>query len=209
MSLLKDKALRLNVISMIILIVTAVYDFIFRDGEKLFRIGLMAVTLWIMYFIYKKTFLRKSRLSFYLIYSFIFGAMYLGNVFDFYLIIPMYDKMLHLLSGLIIGIIGYMLFMHVSNGIVDGTFKRYMPILFSIILAIAGAAVWEIWEFSTDQLFGFTSQNNSLHDTMWDIICGTIMGVVANIPIYLYYIKGKNIKFIKKINEDMKGNVSK
>lgn len=209
MSLLKDKALRLNVISMIILIVTAVYDFIFRDGEKFFRIGLMAVTLWIMYFIYKKTFLRKSRLSFYLIYSFIFGAMYLGNVFDFYLIIPMYDKMLHLLSGLIIGIIGYMLFMHVSNGIVDGTFKRYMPILFSIIFAIAGAAVWEIWEFSTDQLFGFTSQNNSLHDTMWDIICGTIMGVVANIPIYLYYIKGKNIKFIKKINEDMKGNVSK
>ena len=209
MSLLKDKALRLNVISMIILIVTAVYDFIFRDGEKLFRIGLMAVTLWIMYFIYKKTFLRKSRLSFYLIYSFIFGAMYLGNVYDFYLIIPMYDKMLHLLSGLIIGIIGYMLFMHVSNGIVDGPFKRYMPILFSIIFAIAGAAVWEIWEFSTDQLFGFTSQNNSLHDTMWDIICGTIMGVVANIPIYLYYIKGKNIKFIKKINEDMKGNVSK
>ena len=209
MSLLKDKALRLNVISMIILIVTAVYDFIFRDGEKLFRIGLMAVTLWIMYFIYKKTFLRKSRLSFYLIYSFIFGAMYLGNVFDFYLIIPMYDKMLHLLSGLIIGIIGYMLFMHVSNGIVDGPFKRYMPILFSIIFAIAGAAVWEIWEFSTDQLYGFTSQNNSLHDTMWDIICGTIMGVVANIPIYLYYIKGKNIKFIKKINEDMKGNVSK
>lgn len=139
MSLLKDKALRLNVISMIILIVTAVYDFIFRDGEKLFRIGLMAVTLWIMYFIYKKTFLRKSRLSFYLIYSFIFGAMYLGNVFDFYLIIPMYDKMLHLLSGLIIGIIGYMLFMHVSNGIVDGPFKRYMPILFSIIFAIAGA----------------------------------------------------------------------
>ena len=198
MSLLKDKALRLNVISMIILIVTAVYDFIFRDGEKLFRIGLMAVTLWIMYFIYKKTFLRKSRLSFYLIYSFIFGAMYLGNVFDFYLIIPMYDKMLHLLSGLIIGIIGYMLFMHVSNCKVDGTFKRYMPILFSIIFAIAGAAIWEIWEFSTDQLFGFTSQNNSLHDTMWDIICGTIMGVVANIPIYLYYIKGKNIKFIKK-----------
>ena len=198
MSLLKDKALRLNVISMIILIVTAVYDFIFRDGEKFFRIGLMAVTLWIMYFIYKKTFLRKSRLSFYLIYSFIFGAMYLGNVFDFYLIIPMYDKMLHLLSGLIIGIIGYMLFMHVSNGIVDGPFKRYMPILFSIIFAIAGAAIWEIWEFSTDQLFGFTSQNNSLHDTMWDIICGTIMGVVANIPIYLYYIKGKNIKFIKE-----------
>lgn len=204
MSLLKDKALRLNLISMLILIITVIYDCMFRGGEKLFRIGLMAITLWIMYGVYKKTFLRKTRISFYLIYSFIFGAMYLGNVFDFYLIIPMYDKILHLMSGLILGMIGYILFVHVSNGATEGSFKRYMPILFSIIFSIAGAAVWEIWEFSTDQLFGFASQNNSLHDTMWDIICGSLMGVIANIPIYLYYIKGKKIKFIESLNKEIK-----
>lgn len=203
MSLLKDKALGLNLISMVILIITAIYDFMFRGGEKLFRIGLMVITLWIMYGVYKKTFLRKTRISFYLIYSFIFGAMYLGNVFDFYLIIPMYDKILHLLSGLILGMIGYILFVHVSNGATEGSFKRYMPILFSIIFSIAGAAVWEIWEFSTDQLFGFASQNNSLHDTMWDIICGSLMGVIANIPIYLYYIKSKKIKFIENLNKEI------
>ena len=203
MSLLKDKALGLNLISMVILIITAIYDFMFRGGEKLFRIGLMVITLWIMYGVYKKTFLRKTRISFYLIYSFIFGAMYLGNVFDFYLIIPMYDKILHLLSGLILGMIGYILFVHVSNGATEGSFKRYMPILFSIIFSIACAAVWEIWEFSTDQLFGFASQNNSLHDTMWDIICGSLMGVIANIPIYLYYIKSKKIKFIENLNKEI------
>lgn len=54
MSLLKDKALGLNLISMVILIITAIYDFMFRGGEKLFRIGLMAITLWIMYGVYKK-----------------------------------------------------------------------------------------------------------------------------------------------------------
>ena len=59
MSLLEDKALRVNLITMVILVITAIYDFIFRGGEKLFRIGLMAVTLWIVYFVYKKTFLRK------------------------------------------------------------------------------------------------------------------------------------------------------
>ena len=203
MSLLKDKALRVNLITMVILLVTTIYDFIFRGGEKLFRIGLMAITLWIMYFVYKKTFLRKARISFYLIYSFIIGAMYLGNVFDFYTIIPMYDKILHLLSGLIIEMIGYILFLHVSNGSEDNSFKRYMPMLFSIIFSIAAAAVWEIWEFSTDQLFGFASQNNSLNDTMWDIICGTLMGIVANIPIYLYHIKSKKIKFIENINKQI------
>ncbi|MBS4956030.1 MAG: hypothetical protein KHZ99_03105 [Clostridium sp.] len=203
MSLLKDKALRVNLITMVILLITTIYDFIFRGGEKLFRIGLMAITLWIMYFVYKKTFLRKARISFYLIYSFIIGAMYLGNVFDFYTIIPMYDKILHLLSGLIIEMIGYILFLHVSNGSEDNSFKRYMPMLFSIIFSIAAAAVWEIWEFSTDQLFGFASQNNSLNDTMWDIICGTLMGIVANIPIYLYHIKSKKIKFIENINKQI------
>ena len=203
MSLLKDKALGLNLISMVILIITAIYDFMFRGGEKLFRIGLMAITLWIMYGVYKKTFLRKTRISFYLIYSFIFGAMYLGNVFDFYLIIPMYDKILHLLSGIIVGMIGFILFLHITDGKGMSTCKRYAPVLFSIIFSIAGAAVWEIWEFSTDQLFGFASQNNSLHDTMWDIICGSLMGVIANIPIYLYYIKSKKIKFIENLNKEI------
>ena len=203
MSVWKDKALRLNLISMVILFFTAIYDFIFRDGEKIFRIILMAITLWIVYFVYKKTFLRKSRIIFYLIYSFIVGAMYLGNVFDFYIIIPMYDKILHLLSGLIIGVIGYILFLHVSNGENDGSFKKYMPILFSIMFSIAAAGVWEIWEFSTDKLFGFASQNNSLNDTMWDIICGSIMGIIANIPIYLY-IRGMKIKFIENLIQEMK-----
>lgn len=206
MSLLKDKSLIVNLITMVILVITAIYDFMFRGGEKLFRIGLMAITLWIMYFVYKKTFLRKARISFYLIYFFIIGAMYLGNVFDFYIIIPMYDKILHLLSGLIIGLIGYILFLHVSNSSVENSFKRYMPMLFSIMFSIAAAAIWEVWEFSTDQLFGFTSQNNSLKDTMWDIICGTVMGIVANIPIYLYHIKSKKIKFIENINNQINKN---
>ena len=80
--------------------------------------------------------------------------------------------------------------------------KSYAPALFSIIFAIAAAAVWEIWEFSTDQLFGFLSQNNSLHDTMWDIICGSIIGIVSSIPIFLYS-KGKKFRYIKKIIEEM------
>ena len=206
MSLLKDKSLIVNLITMVILVITAIYDFMFRGGEKLFRIGLMAITLWIMYFVYKKTFLRKARISFYLIYFFIIGAMYLGNVFDFYIIIPMYDKILHLLSGLIIGLIGYILFLHISNSSVENSFKRYMPMLFSIMFSIATAAIWEVWEFSTDQLFGFTSQNNSLKDTMWDIICGTVMGIFTNIPIYLYHIKSKKIKFIENINNQIKEN---
>ena len=51
-------------------------------------------------------------------------------------------------------------------------------------------------------IFGFHSQNNSIIDKMMDIICGSIMGIIANIPIYLY-IKGKNISFIEKIIDEI------
>jgi hypothetical protein len=36
------------------------------------------------------------------------------------------------------------------------------------------AGCWEIFEFTTDRLFGLYSQNGSLVDTMVDIICGTV-----------------------------------
>ena len=191
MKMSKDKALIINLFTMVALIITAICDFIFFNGDKLFRVVLMAVTLWLMYFVYKRTFLKKSRVSF-----------YLGSIFEFYEIIPMYDKILHLLSGVVASTIGFIIFLHITNGKGMDICKSYAPALFSIIFAIAAAAVWEIWEFSTDKLFGFLSQNNSLHDTMWDIICGSIIGIVSSIPIFLYS-KGKKFRYIKKIIEEM------
>lgn len=203
MNIKKDKAVKVNLIYMVLLAVTLVYDLMTKEGTHTFRIVLAAVTAWIMYFVYKKTFLRKSRTSFYLIFTFMFAAMYLGSVIDFYEIIPGYDKILHLISGAIIALIGYILFLSLIKGDAKGTFNPMMGVLFSIIFSIAAAGVWEIWEFSTDQLFGFTSQNNSLIDTMWDIICGTVMGLITNIPIMMY-VKGKKVRFIEKIVEEMK-----
>ena len=63
MKMSKDKALIINLFTMVVLIVTAICDFIFFNGDKLFRVILMAVTLWLMYFVYKRTFLKKRRAS--------------------------------------------------------------------------------------------------------------------------------------------------
>ena len=59
MKMSKDKALIINLFTMVALIITAICDFIFFNGDKLFRVVLMAVTLWLMYFVYKRTFLKK------------------------------------------------------------------------------------------------------------------------------------------------------
>lgn len=202
MEIKKNKALLVNLIYMAILVITFVYKLIIKDNDELFRILLAAATAWITFFVCKKSFLKKSEISFYVILTFSFCAIYLGNVWDLYRIVPIYDKLLHLLSGAIIAIIGFILFLHLNNGKIKGDFNDYFAVVFSIIFAIAAAGAWEIWEFSTDQLFGFHSQNNSLMDTMMDIVCGSVMGIITNIPIY-QYIKGRKIVFIDRIIEEM------
>ena len=130
--------------------------------------------------------------------------MYLASVWNFYWI-PNYDKFLHLLSGAIIAILGYALFIYLTNDISRKEMNPLTSVIFVILFATAAAGVWEIWEFTTDSLFGLTAQNNSLHDTMWDIICGTIVGVVTAIPIYINS-KNNKIKIITKMIDEIEMN---
>ena len=182
---------------MILLVITAIYDIIARDSGKLFRIILIAGTIWITYLFFKITFLRKISTIYYCILGFIFLSMYLANVWNFY-DIPYYDKYLHLGSGVLIALIGYVLFIYLCGNPRELGINPLAPVVFSVIFAIAGAGVWEMWEFATDLIFGFSAQNGSLNDTMMDIICGTLMGLITNIPIYLHS-KGKKVKFIESI----------
>lgn len=181
--------------------VTIVVD-CFNGGSKLFRTVLALFTMWFMFWVYKKTFLKKSEVIFYPMFLFIFFAMYMGKIFDLYERVPNYDKILHLLSGVIIALLGFMIFLNLNHGKFQGDFHPLFAMTFSIFFAMAVAGGWEIWEFTTDQLWGFASQNNSLIDTMLDIICGTVMGVITNIPIYLQS-KGKKIYFVDKIINEM------
>lgn len=189
---------------MILLAVTAIYDIIARDSVKIARIILIVGTVWVTYFIFKITFLKKSKIMYYCILVFIFLSMYLANVWNFYGI-PNYDKYLHLGSGVLIALIGYVLFIYLCGGKEQPGMNPLTPVIFSVIFSIAGAGIWEIWEFSTDSLFGLSAQNGSLIDTMIDIICGTIMGLITNIPIYLHS-KGKKVKFIENILNELKNN---
>lgn len=128
------------------------------------------------------------------IYFFIFLSMTLGKTFFFYGI-PHWDKFLHITSGLLLAFVGMVLLWSLNAK--GSKLSPAVIIGFTLIFSIAAAGAWEIWEFTTDSLFGLTAQNNSLNDTMWDIICGTIGGSVVCILLYLYYYKGKNLKIIK------------
>lgn len=192
----------ITIIFYILLAATAVWDYIYRDGGKLGRILLIYITIFIAKIIFTKTFMKQFNSLYKITLGFIFISMYLANVFNFYSL-EYYDKFLHLISGVILGIIGLVFYMYLSNNSLDNKMKKSTVIIFPMMFAIAAAGIWEIWEFATDQMFGLMAQFNDLHDTMWDIICGTIGGGFTAFLIYLS-LKGKNIKGISNIIKDKK-----
>jgi uncharacterized membrane protein YjdF len=116
---------------------------------------------------------------------FIFVTMFLANEFDFYGIIPALDKIEHLFSGLILCFVGLLIYKKLLGEQESTQLHPKIALWFSLVFSIAMAGCWEIYEYTTDHLFGLNSQRGSLDDTMTDIICGTVGAVLTT--IYLAY----------------------
>ena len=185
----------------ILLAVTFVWDYFYRNGEKAGRIALIYITIFIARFLFSKTFLKKSKIAYVVLLIFIVFSMYLANVMNFYAF-ESYDKILHFTSGILLAFYGLICCVHLCGNEKNKSVSPILLVVFPLLFAVASAGVWEIWEFTTDSLFGLTAQNGSLNDTMWDIICGSIGGLISCSLIYLH-IKGKKIKFIQAIMDEM------
>ncbi len=116
---------------------------------------------------------------------FITVAMLLANLFGFYNVIPYLDKMEHVLSGVILCFVGLLVLRKMIRNQDMTHFPSRIGVWFALFFSIAMGGCWEIYEFTTDRLFGLLSQNGSLFDTMVDIICGTV-GAVGT-ALYLAY----------------------
>lgn len=136
-----------------------------------------------------------------MIQSFIFLCLFLGKMYNIYAVFPWWDSFLHFISGIIVGFAGILTIKILLS---EQTYCDLTPLvkaLSAFLFAVASSALWEIWEFAGDQLFGFDSQLNSLIDTMTDMYVCTLGGLIISLIIYRFYKKGK-FKFIGKGVED-------
>ena len=143
----------------------------------------------------------------FLVQFFIFISMFLGKVQNYYGKFSWWDLFLHAVSGIVIFLVAYMLFL-LQNNCQTSNVKPILIITYALIFAIAMTAIWEMWEFAGDRLLGLNSQGGSLMDTMEDIIAGSV-GPLFMVPLLTSYLKGKkNIlfddltKFIKENNKE-------
>lgn len=129
------------------------------------------------------------------IITFLYASMFLGEVCDYYTKFWWWDIILHASSATAIGFIGFTLLFILYTG--NKIKEPWIIALFSFLFALGIGAIWEIFEFSMDQLFGLNMQRSGLIDTMWDIIADVAGALVAAISGYFYLINGTLLyKFI-------------
>lgn len=149
---------------------------------------------------------------------FIFAAELLGEIESFYEKIPWWDNMLHSLSGIILGLIGFMLVYAMNES--DKVRINLSPLFvaaFAFFFAVAAGAVWEIFEFAGDRLFAMNMQkfrppegvnelmtdswrfDEGLIDTMTDIILDTVSAFFISV---LGFVKIKAGKWKPKSKSD-------
>jgi len=136
---------------------------------------------------------------------FIYASIFLGEVHGFYDRFAWWDAVLHLTSALGFALIGF-----VAVLIIDENKKiQTRPIVVALIafsFSVALAALWEIFEFSMDQIFGTRMQKNGLVDTMWDLIIGSFGALIATVSGYFYIVKKQKGFLNHFIHETLRRN---
>ena len=122
---------------------------------------------------------------------FVFATIFLGEAFDFYNRFWWWDVILHGGSALAFGMIGFLFVFMLFEG--DRYAAPAWAVAFmSFCFALTIGALWEIFEFGMDGIFGMNMQKSGLTDTMWDLIVDTLgasIGAIAG----LSYLKGQEL----------------
>lgn len=130
---------------------------------------------------------------------FLFATLFLGEVQDFYLRIWWWDLALHTSSGVLLGLVGFLIvYVLNENEMVDVSMPPSFLALFAFSFSVCLGAVWEIFEFAMDQLAGTNMQKpmlgdpSGLTDTMWDLIVDTLGALVMALAGWRYMRRARH-----------------
>ncbi|HEU5069923.1 MAG TPA: DUF2238 domain-containing protein [Verrucomicrobiae bacterium] len=145
--------------------------------------------------------------------SFIFAALFLGETQGFYGRFWWWDLALHTTSGVLLGILGFLL-VYVLNETprLDMHMRPGFIAFFAFCFALTVGALWEVFEFTMDKLAGtnmqkpFLGDPSGLTDTMWDMIVDALGALAVALAGYLYMKRGMTSFIVPWIQRFIAGN---
>lgn len=118
---------------------------------------------------------------------FVLATLYLGEVYDFYNRFWWWDLVLHFGSAMGFGILGFLLIFMLFQGDRYAAPPWALGVL-SFCVALAVGALWEIFEYAMDTLFGFNMMKSGLPDTMGDLIVDAVGAALAALAGVIYLL---------------------
>ncbi len=133
---------------------------------------------------------------------FIFAAQVLGEMNGFYDKISWWDTMLHTISGIVLGLVGF-LFVYLLNekGDKNVNLSPIFVVIVAFCFALTIGVFWEFFEYGADRILGYNMQKfrlpgqDGLVDTMNDLIVDTVGAIIACIFGWKYMKKKKDPLF--------------
>lgn len=137
---------------------------------------------------------------------FLYCGIYLGEVRNFFFVIPHWDTILHMFSGAALCLLGFAIVNILNNS--ETAFFSLSPgflALFAFCFALSLGVIWEIYEFSMDYFLHTNMQKYALKtgeqlvgqqallDTMKDFIVDALGALVVSLLGYMG-MKYRNIK---------------
>ncbi|MBD3248417.1 hypothetical protein GF336_00040 [Candidatus Woesearchaeota archaeon] len=136
---------------------------------------------------------------------FIYLSLFLGSVRKYYIYFWWWDGLLHTGSGITLGFAGFIiLYMLYRSRKMKA--NPFWFALFSFFFAIGIGALWEIFEFGMDQIFGMNMQETGLVDTMWDLIVDSLGALLVAVVGFFYFKYERESLFSRLLNKFIKSN---
>lgn len=136
-----------------------------------------------------------------IILVFIFSAEILGEINNFYGIIPYWDTMLHTINGFIAAGVGFSLTDLLNKNSKKISLSPLYLAIVSFCFSMTIGVVWEFFEFSMDYYFKFDMQKDRIVENISTVYLDP---KESNTPIIIRDIK-KTIIY----SEDKQGNITK
>ncbi len=142
---------------------------------------------------------------------FIYASIFLGGVADFYNRFSWFDSLLHTVSGLGLGFLGFLILYSLhKTGKLNAS--PFLISFFAFCFALSLGVLWEIFEFLMDEIvgsdmqkarnleyvYGYFETRLGVLDTMKDLMLDALGALTASAIGYLY-LKGGKFKIFKKL----------
>ena len=148
------------------------------SGGDWTRIALSAVTMIFvpLPLVFEQLFKKKLTIPTYIIgFTYTLGPM-LGHTYNFYYMLPGWDKFLHFTAGIVFAMIGFELAFKLCKGKASEV-NYWLIAIFGLCFSMAVSVSWEFVEYGLDMMLGIDTQSDTVVHSIYSLYLTTEAGM--------------------------------